>query len=82
MGSEYAFRIRGRLSPDVVAALHPLEEAAPLAVTVLRGEVEDQAALHGLIARLEQLGLELVGLERTGPGHRSGNRLRTRVPQR
>ena len=64
MRSEYAFRVRGRLSPDIIAALHPLEAEAPVTETVLRGEVPDQAALHGLIARLEQLGVELLALQR------------------
>jgi hypothetical protein len=35
---------------------------------VLRGDVRDQAALHGLIARLEQLGVELVELLRLPGG--------------
>ena len=37
------------------------------AVTVLRGEVSDQAQLHGLLARIESLGLELVELRPLGP---------------
>jgi hypothetical protein len=24
MGNEYTFRVRGRISPDILAALHPL----------------------------------------------------------
>lgn len=64
MGSEYTVRIRGRLGPTVIAALHPLEVVPPVAETTLRGEVVDQAALHGLIARLEQLGLEILDLHR------------------
>lgn len=31
--------------------------------TVLKGEVSDQTALYGLIARLRDLGLSLVGVE-------------------
>jgi hypothetical protein len=64
MPGEYAFRVRGRLSPDIIAALHPLCTTECTTETVLRGTVVDQAALHGLIARLEQLGVELVGLSR------------------
>ena len=37
------------------ASVEPVE-------TVLAGPVEDQAALHGLIRRVEALGLELVGM--------------------
>ena len=64
MSSHYAFRVRGRLSPDIIAALHPLRPTEPVTETVLRGDLADQAALHGIIARLEQLGVELVELLR------------------
>jgi hypothetical protein len=64
VGCEYTFRVRGRLSPDVVAALKPLAPVDVATETVLRGLVTDQAALHGLIARLEQLGVELVEFQR------------------
>lgn len=76
MSAEYAFRVRGRLSPDIIAALDPLCTTECTTETVLRGTVADQAALHGLIVRLEQLGVELVGLLRlpedaNQAGHRS-----------
>jgi hypothetical protein len=32
--------------------------------TLLTGTVSDQAALHGVLAEIEALGLELVGLSR------------------
>ena len=64
MSSEYAFRVRGRISPDIVAALHPLRPTGRMTETELRGVVVDQAALHGIITRLEQFGVELVGLQR------------------
>jgi hypothetical protein len=35
--------------------------------TVLRGRVADQAALHGLLARLRDLGLPLLSLARLDP---------------
>ena len=35
-------------------------------MTLLSGPVADQAALHGLLARIRDLGLVLVSLERTG----------------
>jgi hypothetical protein len=37
-------------------------EAAADGVTVLRGVVVDQAALHGLLARLRDLGLPLISV--------------------
>jgi len=64
VSNEYSFRVRGRISPDIVAALDPLQPAVVASETELRGVLVDQAALHGIIARLEQLGVELVGLNR------------------
>jgi hypothetical protein len=71
--SQYAFRVRGRLSPDIIAALHPLRPTEPVTETVLRGDLADQAALHGIIARLEQLGVELVELLRLPADGDSGS---------
>jgi hypothetical protein len=36
----------------------------PAGTTLLRGHVVDQAALHGLLARLRDLGLPLVSVRR------------------
>jgi hypothetical protein len=60
VGVEYAFRVRGRLSPDVVAALEPLRPARPVTETELRGVVTDHAELQGLLARFDALGVEIV----------------------
>jgi hypothetical protein len=38
--------------------------------TVLAGPVADQSALHGLIRRIEALGLEMVEVRRLPPGLR------------
>ena len=40
--------------------------------TLLTGEVSDQAALYGLLAKLRDLGLALVSLEHVGLGHEEG----------
>ena len=64
MSSEYTIRVRGRLSPDILAALEPLQPAEPVTDTELRGVLGDDAALHAMIARLEQLGVELIGITR------------------
>ena len=63
MGNEYTFWVRGRISPDILAALHPLRPVVLGRETELRGPVVDQAALHGIITRLECLGVELVALQ-------------------
>jgi hypothetical protein len=63
VATEYTFWVRGRLSPDILAALHPLRPVVLGPETELRGPVVDQAALHGLITRLECLGVELLALQ-------------------
>jgi hypothetical protein len=35
--------------------------------TVLRGAITDQAALHGVLQRVRDLGIPLVSVARTGP---------------
>lgn len=63
MSTDYEICVRGRLDPrwarwfDGLAITHPDD-----GTTVLRGPVVDQAALHGLLQRLGDVGLELLSL--------------------
>lgn len=68
MTADYAFRISGRLTPALTAVLEPLKSVETSADTLLVGPVTDRAALHGYIAHLEALGLELVELRRLSAG--------------
>jgi hypothetical protein len=70
--ADYAFRISGRVSPALTAALEPLNRVETLADTFLVGPVTDRAALHGYIAHLDVLGLELVELRRLPTGDDGG----------
>ena len=45
--------------------------------TVLRGSVVDQAALHGLLARLRDIGLPLISVTRVEPDTTDGQDLAT-----
>jgi hypothetical protein len=70
MSTTYQVRIRGRLSRPLIAEFEQLglmADAEPVD-TQLHGPVVDQAALYGLVRRLEALGLELVELRRCPPG--------------
>ena len=67
MSAEYSFRVTGRLTPAVLQVLHPLTAVEATTDTMLMGPVIDRSALHGLIARIEALGLELVELQRLPP---------------
>ena len=72
MTVDYAFRISGRLTPALTAVLEPLKSVETSADTLLVGPVTDRAALHGYIAHLEALGLELVELRRLPTGDDDG----------
>ncbi len=67
----YEIRVRGRLGRTLLGAFPGLQAQAGEAETLLTGELPDQAALHGALAQIEALGLELLALRRTdcgGPG--------------
>ena len=72
MRADYAFRVKGRLTPTLRAALAPLEATDAGAETLLVGLVADRAALHGFIARIEALGLELIELKQLPPAAGDG----------
>jgi hypothetical protein len=40
---------------------------------VLTGVIEDQAALHGLLDRIQELGLELIEIRQVGVDARAGS---------
>jgi hypothetical protein len=60
----YAIRIRGHLGPNMLSAFPDLRSQADGPDTVLSGAVPDQAALHGILSRIEAMGLELVEVRR------------------
>ena len=62
--SIYEFRIRGRLSERLLARFDTLESDVDVVETVLHGRVRDQAELHGILERVQALGLELIEARR------------------
>lgn len=58
-GIEYEIRVAGEVPPQVLADLREAHLARRGVETVLHGPVVDQAALVGLINRLQMLGVEL-----------------------
>jgi hypothetical protein len=61
---QYEIRVRGRLTPALLARFEGLESSVEPVTTILHGPVQDQAALHGVIHLVNQLGLELVEVRR------------------
>ncbi|QIS13611.1 hypothetical protein [Nocardia arthritidis] len=60
----YRIRVRGHLGPTIRSAFPALTACAVDGDTVLTGELTDQAALYGVLATFESLGLELVEVRR------------------
>ena len=59
----YQIRVRGHLGATMRRAFPALHAETRGQDTLLRG-VPDQAALHGVLARIEALGLELLEVSR------------------
>jgi hypothetical protein len=64
----YAIRIRGVLDSGWSAWFEGLRVSSDQpGQTTIAGPVVDQAALHGLLAKVRDLGLELLEVRRTDP---------------
>ncbi len=59
----YRITIRGVLTDRLAAAFEPLSLTVTDGRTVLSGVCVDSAALYGMLDRLRDLGLELLGVE-------------------
>jgi hypothetical protein len=59
----YEITVRGRIGDALLGAFDGLTAAPADTNTVLRGSI-DQAALHGVLERIESLGLELLDVHR------------------
>jgi len=57
---QYEIRVRGRVTPALLARFEGMGSKVAPVETVLHGPLPDQAALHGVIDLVRALGLELV----------------------
>jgi hypothetical protein len=64
----YQIRIGGRLGRTMRTAFPDLHAQTQDEDTLLGGALADQAALHGVLARIEALGLELIEVRRLDGG--------------
>jgi hypothetical protein len=60
----YEIRVRGHLGTKMLRAFPAFGAQTRSEDTLLRGRLPDQAAVYGVIAKLEALGLELLELRR------------------
>jgi hypothetical protein len=67
-GGSYEIRVKGRLDARWAARFDGLglkHESA--GTTLIHGRVADQAALHGLLSKVRDLGLPLISVTRVDP---------------
>jgi hypothetical protein len=60
----YEIRVRSHLGGTMLGAFPALQAETSGKDTLLRGALPDQAALHGVLAQIEALGLELLEVRR------------------
>jgi len=70
----YQFRVNGHLGPILLTAFPALVSRQQGAETVLTGLLPDVAALYGILAEFEALGLDLLEVRKVGesPGSADG----------
>ena len=66
---QYEIRVRRQIGPGLAALFPELAVMYDGDETVLRGPFADQAALHGVLARIRDLGLTLVALNQVASFH-------------
>ena len=61
---EYEIRVTGIVPPAVLIEFEGAKAIVEPVQTIIRGPVLDQAALHGIVNRLQRLGLDLIEVRR------------------
>ena len=62
--SYYEIRVTGVLPPEALLDFARLTASVEPVETVLHGPIQDQAALNGLLARLETFGVQVLEIRR------------------
>ncbi len=78
----YEIRLKGSLDPRWAASFDGLDLLHPGdGTTVISGPIADQAALHGLLRQLRDLGLPLVSIAQVEPDEPDGAKAPTLDPR-
>ena len=62
--SYYEIRVSGVLPPEALLDFDRLTASVEPVETVVHGPIQDQAALNGLLARLEAFGVQVLEIRR------------------
>jgi hypothetical protein len=74
--SYYEIRVAGVLPPEVLLDFERLSTSVEPVETVVHGPLQDQAALNGLLARLETFGVQVLEIRRLKGEARTGDETR------
>ena len=64
MPSYYEIRVAGVIPPEALLDFDRLSASVEPVETLVHGPIRDQAALHGLLARLEAAGVQVIEVRR------------------
>ena len=70
LSASYELRVEGLLGDGWSAWFDGLDVTSEGGESVLRGELADEAALHGVLAKVRDLGLQLISVRRLDGGAR------------
>ena len=65
--AHYQIKVKGRLGSQWCDWFEDMTITSEEGVTTITGKVADQAALHGLLIRVRDLGLPLISVKRVEP---------------
>src|SRR5579859_5427291 len=71
--SYYEIRVAGVVPPEIMLDFDRLTASVEPVETVVHGPLQDQAALHGLLARLATLGVQVIEVRRLHEKEPSSN---------
>ena len=80
-GRIYRIVVRRELSDTYAVAFEGMEMETKNGTTVLTGEIIDQPHLHGILARINGLGLELLSVEALPDSVHAGSEREQEEPQ-
>jgi len=69
----YQIRVKGRLDPSWSSWFDNMTLTFAQGETIISGAVADQAALHGLLTKVRDLGLTLIDVRRVEPEEEQQN---------
>jgi hypothetical protein len=67
MAATYELVLRGEIGDHFAVLFEGMRLTRTAGTTIVTGPVRDQAHLHGLIERIQELGLELVSVNPIAP---------------